>query len=392
MATFKAVVLKHQQRSDDRYPVSIRVTNNRKVGYISTGIYAYPTQINKKSFEIKDSALILKTNAIIKDYQNKLLEIDTETLRGMTPNDIKEYVLYRNGEIDYMQVLQAYKEVRPSKSLIGNVESILHHMGIYRLPIIQFTSNFIDRFKEELDRRGLAECTKSNYLIHLCAVFKHAQSLYNTEFTQRITHNPFYRLEHYKRTQTAKRSISVEQVKYILNRRVIKKNYVIALDAIKISFCLCGVNLKDLYEMREDCLKGDRIEYNRLKTKSRTLNKSFTSIKIQPEIAEIIKRRRGKDGMLFDFSEHYKTSHNFVTGVNFVLNNIGKEIDINNLTSYYFRHSWATIARNKCGVSNDDIDLCLVHSNKNKMADVYIDIDYSLIDNANRKVLDLVFK
>jgi integrase len=77
--------------------------------------------------------------------------------------------------------------------------------------------------------------------------------------------------------------------------------------------------------------------------------------------------------------------------VNFVLNNIGREIEINNLTSYYFRHSWATIARNKCGVSNDDIDLGLVHSNKNKMADVYIDIDYSLIDDANRKVLDLVF-
>ena len=43
------------------------------------------------------------------------------------------------------------------------------------------------------------------------------------------------------------------------------------------------------------------------------------------------------------------------------------------------------------GIRNDDIDLGLVHSNKNKMADVYIDIDYSLIDNANRKVLDLVF-
>jgi integrase len=309
----------------------------------------------------------------------------------MSPNDIKEYVLCQTGEIDYMQVLQMYKETKSPTNLINNVEAILHHIGVYRLPIIQFTSNFIDRFREELDRRGLAECTKNNYLFNLCAVFKYAQSLYNTEFTQRITHNPFFRLEFYKRKQNAKRSLSVEQVRYIFARRVIKKNYIIALDAIKLSFCLCGVNLKDLYDMKIENLKGDRIEYNRGKTKDRTLNKSFTSVKIQPEIEEIVKRRKGSNGMLFDFSEQYKTMHSFISGVNFVLNNIGREIEIKNLTSYYFRHSWATIARNKCGVSNDDIDLGLVHSNKNKMADVYIDIDYSLIDDANRKVLDLVF-
>jgi integrase len=391
MATFKAVVLKHQQRSDERYPISIRITNNRKTGYISTGIYATASQINKRSFEIKDSLLILKTNAIIKDYQNRLLELDANTLREMTPNDIKEYVTTKVGVIDYMEVLQEYKRTHSSSNIVGNVESILHHLGVYRLPIVQFTSAFIDKFKAELDRRGLADCTKNNYLINLCAVFKYAQSLYNTEFTQRITHNPFYRLEGYKRTQTKKRNISVEQIRYIFARRVIKHNYIVALDAIKISFCLCGVNLKDLYDMKDDCLKGDRIEYNRGKTKNRTLNKSFTSVKIQPEIEDIIKRRRGINGMLFDFREQYKSMHSFMAGVNFVLNNIGQEIGINNLTSYYFRHSWATIARNKCGVSNDDIDLGLVHSNKNKMADVYIDIDYSLIDNANRKVLDLVF-
>lgn len=118
---------------------------------------------------------------------------------------------------------------------------------------------------------------------------------------------------------------------------------------------------------------------------------SFTSVKIQPEIEDIVKRRRGSNGKLFDFSEHYNTSRGFSGAVNIVLNNIGQEIDLLNITSYYFRHSWATIARNKCGVSNDDIDLALVHSNKNPMAEVYIDIDYGIIDRANRKVLDLVF-
>lgn len=392
MATFKAVVLKHQQRSDKRYPISIRITNNRKVGYISTGLYAENSQINKKSFEIKDSSLILKTNAIIKGYQNSLLDLGVTTLQTMTPSDIKEYLSSASEVIDYMQVFDLYMESRNTDRILNCVKSILQNaFGIERLPIHQFTSSFIDRFKEELDRRGLSNQTKRNYLVNLCAVFRYAQKLYNTEFTQRITHNPFYRLEHYKSTKTQKRSISAEQINYILTRRVVKKNWVVCLDAIRLSFCLCGVNLQDLFSMDEKCLKGDRIEYNRCKTKNRTKDMSFTSVKIQPEIEAIIKRRRGSNGKLFDFSEHYNTSRGFSTAVNIVLNNIGQEIDLPNITSYYFRHSWATIARNKCGVSNDDIDLALVHSNKNPMAEVYIDTDFSLIDNANRKVLDVVF-
>jgi len=39
MATFLIYVLKHQERKDGTFPVSIRVTNNRKSAYIKTGIY-----------------------------------------------------------------------------------------------------------------------------------------------------------------------------------------------------------------------------------------------------------------------------------------------------------------------------------------------------------------
>jgi integrase len=68
-----------------------------------------------------------------------------------------------------------------------------------------------------------------------------------------------------------------------------------------------------------------------------------------------------------------------------------KQLKLPNMSPYWFRHTWATIARNKCGVSKDDIDMCLNHIGNNPMADVYIDYDWSIIDRANRKVLDYVF-
>lgn len=64
-----------------------------------------------------------------------------------------------------------------------------------------------------------------------------------------------------------------------------------------------------------------------------------------------------------------------------------------NLTSNWARHSWASIARNKAGVPKADIDFCLGHVNNDyKMADIYIDIDYSVFDKSNRAVLDVLKK
>ena len=61
--------------------------------------------------------------------------------------------------------------------------------------------------------------------------------------------------------------------------------------------------------------------------------------------------------------------------------------------AYSVRHSWATIARNVLNISKDDIDLCLNHVNEaHKMADVYIDKDFTRIDQANRRMFDLLFQ
>ncbi len=63
------------------------------------------------------------------------------------------------------------------------------------------------------------------------------------------------------------------------------------------------------------------------------------------------------------------------------------------LTSYYARHSWATIARNDCKISKDDINLALNHvDNEMKVTDIYIAKDWTIIDEANRQVIDAITK
>ena len=84
MATFKAVVQQHQQRRDGKYPVSIRITHNRKSVYLPTGLYCSISQINRRTFEIKDQFIITRTSATIRGYEQRLLNVDTADLFSMS--------------------------------------------------------------------------------------------------------------------------------------------------------------------------------------------------------------------------------------------------------------------------------------------------------------------
>ena len=60
------------------------------------------------------------------------------------------------------------------------------------------------------------------------------------------------------------------------------------------------------------------------------------------------------------------------------------------MTSYALRHSWATIARNEVGASEEDVAFALNHVSAHKVTDRYIRKDYSRIDKLNAEVVELV--
>lgn len=59
------------------------------------------------------------------------------------------------------------------------------------------------------------------------------------------------------------------------------------------------------------------------------------------------------------------------------------------LTTYWARHTWATIAAS-LDVPKETIAHVLGHGN-DTVTDIYIDFDKKKVDEANRKVLDYVF-
>ncbi len=163
----------------------------------------------------------------------------------------------------------------------------------------------------------------------------------------------------------------------------------------KLIFMLIGINTVDLHGLTR--ITDGRIEYKRAKTSR------LYSIRVEPEAMEIIEKYQGEKGLLC-IADRWSDHRNFRHQLNMALQKIGeverkgrggKKIITSafpGLSSYWARHSWATIAR-KIGVSLDDIALALGHSDgKHETTLIYIDETEirEAIDKANRRVLDWV--
>jgi hypothetical protein len=106
---------------------------------------------------------------------------------------------------------------------------------------------------------------------------------------------------------------------------------------------------------------------------------------------DVIKRYAATDGTaLMLFRQKYTNAKGFCHACNLGLQDVAEAVGIaDDLTTYYARHSWATIARNICKVDFDTVNAGLnhVHRGADRIGDVYIARDYSAIWEAQEKVM-----
>jgi len=146
------------------------------------------------------------------------------------------------------------------------------------------------------------------------------------------------------------------------------------------------MNSADLFTCTE--LRGDSIIYKRKKTRTRRADEALISIRLQPEAKPLLEKYRGAQ-RVFNFYTLYSSEQNFNSAINKGLKLIGKELKLEDLEYYAARHSWATIALNRCGIDKYTVHSALNHVDEGmKVTDIYLEKDWSLINEANRRVLD----
>jgi integrase len=148
------------------------------------------------------------------------------------------------------------------------------------------------------------------------------------------------------------------------------------------------MNSADLYY----CMpaKNGIITYNRQKTKDRRDDNAEMKIRVEACIQSLVGKYKD-NGQMFVFYRHYADMKNFNRAINTGLKQIGKKLGIEDLEYYAARHSWATIARSSAvGIDKATVHEALNHvDDKMKVTDIYIDRDWTVIWEANRKVMGL---
>lgn len=393
MTTFKASINRYQ-RSDGRHHLRIRVTHNRVVRYIPTTFYVTRDDFTR-SYKLKNQFYIDQTNSIISSYiatmdrigmASKHMDIDT-VIDVLTRNDRQ----FRLNFFDYGNTIieRTTREGR-TRTAIGYktaLNSLAAFLNTRDVDINSITYTMVVDWINSLQGKTV----RTIYTQRIKALFNFAANEFNDEDSGviNIRSNPFNKIRIEKLQSVNKRALTKEQLQSIFSLDTDNPTDKMAVDAFMLSFCLCGMNAKDLYECPR-CDDG-RISYCRAKTKRRRSDNAYISLAIQPEISGIVARCEGDSVNMFNFRNKYSSVTTFNTSLSVSMRRIGKRLGIPNLTFYSARHSWATLAVNDCGIDTYIVHQALNHSSVIGVTDVYIKKSWKVLDDANRKILDYVF-
>lgn len=387
MATFKATVQK--KREDGMYLVYIRCTHNRKIAYIKTDMYISDKQIKKG--DIKDFDIIAKCAIKIKEWNDRLNREDIDT---WNVKEVVDFIIQDNNKISFSDFCTVFIDRMITD---GRVKSSAN----YRCAVKSFTEYFGKNIMfQDINTKGLMDWIKSmsntarikqSYPKAIKTIFDAGCLEYNDYNRNiiRIPSRPFMSLKIPKADIPQKRAIDATIIKKILEHKTTTKLSSLAQDVAKLIIYLVGINTVDLYYVKHNNIKNNKLSYNRRKTMGGRLDKAYIEISIHPDIEYLFEKYKGVEYL---FNWRYKNESDFNKYVNIGLKRICSDLSIDPVDTYTFRHSWATIAQNKCGASTELVAFCLNHSSAHKVTEGYIKKDFTPIDKMNRKVIDYIFE
>ena len=420
MLTIKAEVQGDRKRNDGTYNVKIRFTKDRAVKRISTDLFAAESDLTPRLRFKDDSYIKQEADKLVLHYRTLLTTLNINT-EGLDLNEIVSFLQNKDEAekpIDFIAFCKKWiseATIKGKDNYTTALNSFIKFLGKEELNIKEITVDLLEKYRDyiiEVRARKVKQMVESGkripsnrclslYLMSLRHLFSEAQRFYNKpdKGLIRIPHTPFEYFKIPKQEATRKRALQPQQIKAIWNlpyqniHKGIKHTCRpdLAKDCFIMSFCLMGINSVDLYNATE--LIGNKLIYYRTKTKDRRLDKAKMEVIVPDMILPIIEKYRDNTGQrLFNFYQYYRDAKAFNKAINKGLKEIGTQLQIEDLEYYAARHSWATIALNKCKIDKYTVHAALNHVDESmRVTDIYIERDFVNENKANTKVLKYVF-
>ena len=400
MTTVKLVLDKRRKKKSGAYPLVIRIRKTGKYVDVLTN-----QELHEHQFDDKRE-LVLGNKSL-----NKFLQREVDICKDKIIQLEQQY-----DEVSFEQIKALFgknQKAEPTIAEFWQQEAIrLIEIGkagnasvyISCLNGLKRVMNLNIRFKElkhmhlldaetKLLKNGVKLNTLSVYMRTLRAICNKAilvdlvdQSWY-----------PFFRYK-IKKGKSVPRTLNLDQMKRYFNLELSEQHPLYRSLCIgKLIFLLRGINFKDLVKLTNENLHGDRVIYERSKTKT------LYSIGMEEQIKELL-RKLSKDGetlvgvmddefhLLDQDIQVLKRYEQHLHVVNNHLKKIGKMLELDvRLSTYVMRYSYANIARS-IGISVEEISYLLGHkSSAHAVTEIYLEqYDLQKLDVLNRKIINAI--
>jgi len=329
-----------------------------------------------KGKDVIDPYVIQQTSNLISRYYSALNQINTS---NWTASEVVAYLTTSAEDMSFSDYARKHIEKlikRGQERTSRNYKWALNHMERFahtdNIMFSRLTSSFLNRWIESLndEEQGIAKLK-----------------------------NPWCNVVIPRSDIPEKRAIPASMLRKFFNVVPDRSRFTHPLmelgqDVALISFCMCGLNAVDIFNAEKDQYVNGIFHYERRKTRNTRADKGYFEVRVPEFLKPTFEKYFSKNvdtPWLFDFHDRLSTSDSFCANVNTGIKQIWEKVDPNYKASLYaFRHSWATIAQNECGATLNEVDFGLNHS-VNKMAKVYVKVDYSPAWILNEKVIDFVF-
>lgn len=322
MATFKICV--RGRRSDGLYPVYLRITHNRQVGYIKTDKCVDVKNIKKG--EVVDPNILAYCAKEILRYNEALNTVD---LSCLTASEVVVFLKKMDDEISFSEYARAYvrrmivewKMERNAKNYLLALRSLELFTDRNNILCSNLTEKIIRDWISDLEKHY--HRAKEMYPVCVRIMFNAILEEYNDyeKGIIRVKTNPFRKIRIPKADTPEKRALDVETLKRFFSGELPPTKMIAPLpelsrDVAELVFCLAGINTADIYLMKKENLRDGVLCYHRQKTKKFRRDGAYLEIRVPDRLLPLFDKYKSDDEFLFCFSKRHQDLDCFNINVN----------------------------------------------------------------------------
>ena len=362
MATVQ-VVLRKKGNAQNLYPITIRITKDRKTSYISTGQFIDQKFWDNQNKKVKKShpnasrinRLVLKK---LSEANDKLLDAEineefisvSEVTKSVKGKDKVDFFALANMHLENLQNAEKHSQHLTQK---GRISKFKKFVGKDKLHFKEITVFLLKNFEGYIiNQEKRKPRTAVNYMILI-------RKIYNLAISEGLAEHvnyPFGKGKIQIRIpESDKEGLSVEEVKKLENATNLTIAQQNAVNVWLTSFYFAGVRVSDVLQLRKYDFKDGRLLYRMNK------NQKVVSLKV-PEKAKIILEQYEefslcKEDLIFPYLKgtNFKDSKEVLTRIKTATRTINRRLEIvaktlkidKKLSMHIARHSFGNISGDK---------------------------------------------